>query len=317
MDATAGTSPLETAPGLPPRSSSNESAAVAAGNPLEHSLRSWGAQLPIEDDIEAAPNVPLAYPGHREMVLPAYTALVVKSLRNINAHDQTVDLSCTLVVRINFGNLPQALRDELTKSLAFRLNEAPLRYDSEHADAKWKGSLYVMTMRIQLPGIIFVGESFDYSVWKEFPFDLPRLAFRLEFTSHTVENSQLLNGLLKGWKARYNIHEYLGPPSDTSTRLQRVQAMMSFKSNADSLAAFDIRMAELAVSFTKERKTQDGKTFSYFAVVTHHIPLFRHPAGPREYYIRTRRPCCSLLECVCSNLYSGSPIHGLPAAGDR
>ena len=244
-------------------------------------LRTWGFNLPtVGDAIES--NVPLCYPEFKEIILPSYVAIVVKSLRNLNPHDQTIDLSCTLVVRINFGAVPETLREELTKCLAFRLNESPLRFDDEQADSKWKGSLFVMTVRLQLWGVVFVGESFDYNVWKNFPFDEPRLTFRLEFTSHTIEDTTLIGGLLKGWKVRYNVHQFLGLPSERGrlTALEKVERMMSFKSNADSLPSFDIDTSQTTVSFQPERKTQGGVTMIYYAVVTFHIPLFRHPGGP-------------------------------------
>jgi len=222
------------------------------------------------------PNIPLAVPTHREILLPAYVAFVVKSLRNINAAGQTIDLAFTLVIRIDFGGLPRELTNELTHALAFRFNESPLHYDVEHADSKWKGSLFVVTLRLQLSGVVFEGESVDFDVWKEFPFDEPKLAFRLEFTSHTVEH-----GRLKGWKVRYNVHEYTGEPAQPEQLLhhERIKPMMSFKRAADSLPAFDVKMNALDVSFQAERKTQDGVTFRYFAVVTFHIPLFRHPGA--------------------------------------
>ena len=112
-----------------------------------------------------------------------------------------------------------------------------------------------MTMRIQLPKVVFTGEAFDYGVWKQFPFDEPSLSFRLEFTSSTMET-----GILRGWKVRYNVHEYLGDATERGTLsdIERVKPMMSFKSNADSLPAFDVKLDQLDVELIAERKTQDG-----------------------------------------------------------
>ena len=138
-----------------------------ANDELDQLLLSWGALLPSADCVAACENTPLAYMEHRELILPAYVALVVKSLRNISPHEQTIDLSCTLVVRIEFGKLPQTLQEELTRSLAFRFNESPLVYDSEHADTKWKGSLFVMTMRLSMQNVDFFSEEIDYSMWKD------------------------------------------------------------------------------------------------------------------------------------------------------
>ena len=256
--------------GLPVQGPTTPAVESSAPN-IEHELLAWGALIE-----EHEPNVPLAYPAHREMLLPAYVAMVVKSLRNINAQSQTIDMSFTLVVRINFGGFPTELREECTRALAFRFNEAPLVYEADHVDARWRGSLFIMTARIQMSGVVFVGEAFDYAVWSEFPFDEPALTFRLEFTSHTIESD-----LLKGWKVRYNIHEYLGPPDERSTLtpIACVKPMMSFKSNADALPAFDVQMDRLSVSLTAEKKVKEGVTFVYNAVVTFHIPLFRHPGS--------------------------------------
>ena len=233
------------------------------------------------------PNVLLAYMQHRELLVPAYVAFVVKSLRNLDASTQTIDLSFTLVVRINFGALPSKLTDELVNSISFRLNESPMNIDPEHTETRWKGSLFVMTMRIVLSGVVFTGDNFDYDMWKAFPFDEPRLAFRLEFTSHTIEGA----GALKGWKVRYNVHAHLGKPEHRRhlTRVERVKPMMSFKTNADGLPAFDVKMDELDVTFTAEKKSKDGVTFVYFPVATFCIPLFRHPGTPMRGMVDGRR----------------------------
>ena len=242
-------------------------------------LRSYGAELPSSgsDQASAKPNAVLAYLQHREILVPSYVAFVVKSLRNLDASTLTIDLAFTLVVRINFGGLPHELTRELTDSIAFRFNESPMNIDPEHTDTRWKGSLFVMTMRIVLSHVVFTGDNFDYGMWKAFPFDEPRLAFRLEFTSHTIEA-----GALKGWKVRYNVHGHLGTPAQRPllSEIERVRPMMSFKTNADGLPAFDCKMEELAVTFTAERKAKDGVTFIYFPVVTFVIPLFRHPGTP-------------------------------------
>ena len=97
---------------------------------IEATLDSWGVLIPEHGDHES--NVPLGYPKHRELLLPSYVAFVVKSLRNIDAHDQTIDVSCTLVVRIDFGDMPPSVRDECIRKIAFRFNEAPLQVDPEH-----------------------------------------------------------------------------------------------------------------------------------------------------------------------------------------
>ena len=141
-------------------------------------LRSYGAELPSSDQASAKPNAVLAYLQHREILVPAYVAFVVKSLRNLNASTLTIDLAFTLVVRINFGGLPPELTSELTDSIAFRFNESPMNIDPEHTDTRWKGSLFVMTMRVVLSNVVFTGDNFDYGMWKAFPFDVRQLVSR-------------------------------------------------------------------------------------------------------------------------------------------
>jgi hypothetical protein len=224
-------------------------------------LASWGVTVA---PAVPPPNVVLAYPDARELHLPTYAAMVVKSLRNIREQEQMMGLVFTLVVRIEFGGLPPPCRDELTAALKFRFNDSPLEVESDHTDARWRGSLYVLTSRVKLLDAIFVGEEFDYDVWKRFPFDEPELTFRFEFASHTMQS----DGPCRGWRVRYNVHQYLGPPGaarveggapSAAERLAAILPMLSFKANADCLPAFDVRHDRLEVACAAERKEGRGQ----------------------------------------------------------
>ena len=297
---------------------------------LEASLSSWGVCIGTSSQHPVS-NVPLAYTGQKELLLPTYVAFVAKSFRNIDPHNQTIDLAFTLVLRINYGKLPPELTDELTGQLVLRWNDIPLSLDSDTTDKRWdaKSSLYVMTTRVRLQGVDFSSEfagtaswkglGGDYHVWKDFPFDRPRLTFRLEFTSHTAKAA-----LLKGWRVRYNIHEFLGEPQrrGSLSKLERIKPVMSFKSTVDSLPAFDFGKDGLDLTYVAETKTVRGAAgtssparcpssafavlndhppptttpprphlppslrqvagvrFQYFPIITFHIPLYRHPYSP-------------------------------------
>ena len=50
-------------------------------------------------------------------------------------------------------------------------------------------------------------------MWKEFPFDCPEINLRIEMTSVTIKSFKPF----KGWKVRYNVHEYYGPGGDVAS----------------------------------------------------------------------------------------------------
>ena len=99
-------------------------------------------------------NTPLFDLSQMCIMLPAYMAIVVKSLRNLHEQTETVDVAFTLVLRINFGGIAPELASEITDALQFRINELPAVFDPVTTDAKWRKNLYVVTSRmVRLPSL--------------------------------------------------------------------------------------------------------------------------------------------------------------------
>jgi len=64
----------------------------------------WAYGMVETNSLDAQPSNTLLYDAQRrEVMLPCYLAVVMKSLRNLDEMEQTVDLSITLVVRIDYG----------------------------------------------------------------------------------------------------------------------------------------------------------------------------------------------------------------------
>jgi hypothetical protein len=69
----------------------------------------------------AQPSNTLLYDARRrEVMLPCYCAVVIKSLRNLDEMEQTVDLSITMVLRIDYGRAWQILRWMLWRATSTR-----------------------------------------------------------------------------------------------------------------------------------------------------------------------------------------------------
>ena len=110
-------------------------------------LCKWGftEQLTLDDLPQ---NVPLFDRSQECIMLPAYMAIVIKSLRNLHEQTETIDVGFTLVLRINFGGIAPELASELTDALQFRVNELPATFDPITTDAKWRKNLFVITSRM-------------------------------------------------------------------------------------------------------------------------------------------------------------------------
>ena len=110
-------------------------------------LHEWGftEQLTLAN---VPTNTPLFDATQKTIMLPAYMAVVIKRLRNLNEQTETVDVGFTLILRINYGGIPSELRKEIADELQFRINELPARFDPDGTDAKWKKQLYIVTSRM-------------------------------------------------------------------------------------------------------------------------------------------------------------------------
>ena len=112
-------------------------------------LCEWGFADLGQLTLDTLPkNTPLFDLSQKCIMLPAYMAIVVKSLRNLHEPTQTVDVGFTLVLRINYGGIAPELASEITDALQFRINELPAVFDPATTDAKWQKNLYVVTSRM-------------------------------------------------------------------------------------------------------------------------------------------------------------------------
>ena len=128
----------------PPENDRDETAVMKSAQAL---LCEWGFSEQVTLD-NVPRNTPLFDLSQQCIMLPAYMAIVIKSLRNLHEQSQTVDVGFTLILRINFGGTPPELAREITDGLQFRINELPAVFDSETTDAKWQKNLYVVTSRM-------------------------------------------------------------------------------------------------------------------------------------------------------------------------
>ena len=233
--------------------------------------------LPIEEEDFANPpsNTLLYIESRREILLPCYVAVVMKRMRNLQELEQCCDMSTTIVMRINYGDLPQEVKEELVKNIKFRINESEYQLSEIVSEPKWKGSLFVTTLRMDFDRLHFVdaGEE-NYDVWKDFPFDTPHVHLRIEMTSLTLSKF----APLKGWKVRHNLHEYFGEagrPADgvprtllPDQRAKLTRTMISFKAGSDAMPSFDIHHQDVRVHFPDEtKKSSSGIVFRYSPLV--------------------------------------------------
>jgi hypothetical protein len=63
----------------------------------------------------------------QSLYIPAYLAVVVKSLRNMKEEEETLDVLLTMVVRIQFKGIDKALRDECLEKILLRVNDVQNR----------------------------------------------------------------------------------------------------------------------------------------------------------------------------------------------
>ncbi|KAJ1456858.1 hypothetical protein M885DRAFT_615784 [Pelagophyceae sp. CCMP2097] len=247
--------------------------------------------LHFEPARGAIANQPCFNQQARELEFPAYVAVVVKQIRNLSEITQTIDMAFTLVLRIDFGEkTPSRLRNHLVERLQLRINETPHTLDPATTDCKWKGSMFFATTRMRLDSTSFINStrSEDYSIWSPFPFDQPVLHFAFELTSTTIaaepsEEEDSPVSCLRGWKARYNVHQYLGRPDENAhlhATLLRNRTHMSFKPSADAMPNFDVLHSGVRVDFPVERKKEkDGTARLHYPSISFKIPLFRHPGS--------------------------------------
>lgn len=185
----------------------------------------------VIDEGESAPNnIPCDVKGLKTLLFPAYVWVKFKGMKSMSEKQQTIDMTFTLIVYLNFGELGSEDNRENLSSflnrLHFTVNEKPYRLHDEFTKAEWseheKGQgqwLYKVTKRMDIEKLSFVnvnaGRSKQegveghtdhrsmYRMWENFPFDRPNLCFRIELKSDTLKE-----GDFQDYTIRWNIHEF-------------------------------------------------------------------------------------------------------------
>ena len=211
----------------------------------------------------------------QSLYIPAYLAVVVKSLRNMKEEEETLDVLLTMVVRIQFKGIDKALRDECLEKILLRVNDVPkpeaTDLDSRDTNLAWKGDLAMITSRINLEKHLFTSSDKEkgYGQWGRFPFDHPEIFIKIEMSGHTI--SVPGQDFFKGFKVRYTLHEVIAKDD----AYDRVRTMVSFKETTDALPAFELMLSGVGVKFPQsKRKT---KKCWYYPAVVYRVPLLRHP----------------------------------------
>ena len=103
------------------------------------------------------------------LYIPAYLAVVVKSLRNRKEEEETLDVLLTMVVRIQFKGIDDALRKECLEKILLRVNDVPkpeaTDLDSRDTNIAWKGDLAMITSRINLEKHLFTSSDKEKGLW--------------------------------------------------------------------------------------------------------------------------------------------------------
>ena len=264
-----------------------ETTSVTENDDAQLRPKSFGMYSLGDDEVDDAPsNTLLCIESRKEILLPCYIAVVMKRMRNLNELQSCIDLSTTVIIRVDYGDLPKELKDELVSQIKFRVNDTEYKLSEQTAEPKWKKNVFVTTLRIDFDHLHFTDAGVEnYEVWKEFPFDSPHIHVRFEMTSLSVTRF----APLKGWKVRHNVHEYFGDagrPADGLPReltpevaAKHKRVMMSFKTGADAMPSFDIYHAGIKVIFPDETKKSGKKVFQYSPIVEYVIPVYRHPGA--------------------------------------
>lgn len=209
----------------------------------------------------------------QSLLIPAYLAVVVKSLRNMDETRETLDVLLTIVVRMQFAGVDPALRDECLDKMLLRFNDVPMHLDPTTTNISWKGDLAMLTSRINLVDHLFTSSDKEkgYGQWGKFPFDHPEIFIRIELSGHTVKQE----GVFKGYKVRYTLHEVIQKGASQNDAYERVRTMVSFKETTDALPAFELMLSGVSVKFPQSKR-KASKSW-YHPTVVYRVPLLRHP----------------------------------------
>ena len=208
----------------------------------------------------------------QSLYIPAYLAVVVKSLRNMKEEEETLDVLLTMVVRIQFKGIDKALRDECLEKILLRVNDVPkpeaTDLNSRDTNLAWEGDLAKVTSRINLEKHLFTSSDKEkgYGQWGRFPFDHPEIFIKIEMSGHTINVPGFEN-----FKVKYTLHEVVAKDD----AYERVRTMVSFKETTDALPAFELMLSGVGVKFPQSKRKKSNSW--YYPAVVYRVPLLRHP----------------------------------------
>jgi len=193
--------------------------------------------------------------------IPAYAALVVKKLTNLNIKDGLLTLLGTLVLRIATDNVPQSIVEDIKNGVNVRIGETPhtLNTDNDGVTIKQENNLIVFTYRFSSDA------SFLADVGK-LPFDSFTIDFDFELTSRYVDITE--SDKKSTLKYRFNIHQH-----------QSKNINLSFKKNCDRLAEYRIAYPLCSVELMQESKKnpKTGESYFYYPKIKISFAFIREP----------------------------------------
>jgi len=206
------------------------------------------------------------------LFIPCYLAVVVKTLSNLDFKEGSVELDCTLIIRIDISKIPAFIVKKIRSKLEFRLSEKNITLEPGSTEGlTWKedkGKMINLTYRFT-PCIPFMADV------RTAPFDQFFLDVRLELTSsydvggEDEEPGSVPEEFKNVTKYRFNIH--LHPDKDKN---------LSFKEGFDRLPEYDIKVDESVAELKAEQK-EGAKgappLYYYYPVVVYRVKMIRDP----------------------------------------
>jgi hypothetical protein len=174
-------------------------------------------------------------------------ALVIKTLKEMDFKQSTVNVAFTLVLRICITGLDPEIVKEMKEKMEIRLNEDPIFLTNENSQIRNKGGFLFLTARLN------EDVTFQPNL-RKWPFDLQEVRMKVELTSTALQDEKTT--------VRFNLYKH----SNTNI-------MISFKKNVDMMPEYN-----LAERLTEAKIGQEIKgSLVYFPHVAYTIVLYREP----------------------------------------
>lgn len=198
--------------------------------------------------------------------IPTYTALVVKSFKNLNLKEGILTLFGTLVIRMSLAGVHDKIVDSIKEKLGIRFNEAPKTLSSDEDGVTIKHDkgkkLLVYTYRFETEVNFLANIS-------SIPFDTFVVPFQVEMTSSYIDIEE--DGKTTSLKYRFNVHQH-----------QHKTKTLSFKKECDKLAEYEIAYPLCEIKLPKESKRFENKeekmqSYTYYPIMRFEFKFVREP----------------------------------------